>query len=315
MIRIVFMGTPSFSCGILQGLLDNSYNIVGCVSQMDKPVGRKQIMSAPPVKELANKYNIPVIQPYKLKEDYQAILDLKPDLIITCAYGQMIPKEVLTYPKYGCINVHASLLPKYRGGAPIHYAIINGDKKAGVTIMEMVQKMDAGDMLGQSSIDVNEEMTTEDLFNQLMIVGRDLLIEILPSYLKGDIKKVKQDEEKVSFAYNITKEQEYIDFYRDVVDVHNYIRGLLSWPVGHILIDDIKIKIHHASYLIDDSAEPGKVYGLENNTLKIGAINGYILISQLQVSGKNKQNAKEFFNGYQSKVLNKYVRRKEDVNQ
>lgn len=314
-LRVVFMGTPNFSCGILKSLYDNNYKIVGCVSQMDKPVGRKQILTSPPLKMMAESYNIPVLQPQSIRSEYEAILALKPDLIITCAYGQLIPKAILEYPKFGCINVHASLLPKYRGGAPIHYAIMNGEKEAGVTIMKMVSKMDAGDMLVQKSLQVEITDTTEILFERLMLLGQTLLIDMLPDYIKGIIVPIAQNEEEATFAYNITKQQEYIDFYQDVEVVYNHIRGLISWPVGYIIIDDLKIKLHQVSFQRRATTKVGQVVGLIDDALAIEAMDGLILIFELQVAGKMKQTAKSFYNGYQSKIENKLVRRKSDVNQ
>ncbi|MFI3284493.1 MAG: methionyl-tRNA formyltransferase [Erysipelotrichaceae bacterium] len=306
-IRIIFMGTPDFACGILKTLVENHYSVVACVTKEDKPVGRKQVMSSPAVKTLANEYNIPVLQPVSIKSEYQAILDYQPDLIITCAYGQIIPQVILDYPKYKCVNVHASLLPKYRGGAPIHYAVINGDEEAGITIMNMVAKMDAGDILAQKAIDVDLYDTTAMLFDKLMVVGCDLLMECLDDYIDGKLTPIVQDESKVSYAYNISKEMEWIDFYRDVMVVYNHIRGLISWPVGYMMIDTLKIKLHEVDFVLDKNAVAGKVMGLDSQGLCIGCENGYIVIKSLQVAGKSKQSAKEFMNGYQNKIMNAYV--------
>jgi methionyl-tRNA formyltransferase len=182
-MRIVFMGTPDFAVNVLQGLIDN-YEVVLVVSQPDKLVGRHKVLTNTPIKELALKYNIPVFQPEKIRVDYNSIIEMKPDLIVTCAYGQIIPKELLDYPKYGCINVHASLLPKYRGGAPIHKAIINGDKTTGVTIMYMDVKMDNGDIISQREIAIHDSDNLESLYDKLSLLGKDLLLEVLPSINK-----------------------------------------------------------------------------------------------------------------------------------
>ena len=303
-LRIVFMGTPEFSMCVLNKLIEEKYNIVGCVTQTDKPVGRKKIMTMSPVKTLALKNHINVLQPKNIKEEYQMVLDLKPDLIITCAYGQIIPKVILDYPKYECINVHASLLPKYRGGAPIHHAIINGEKQTGITIMKMVSKMDAGDTLISKAIDIDINDTTASLFDKLMVVASELLVDSLPAYLNGSLKPNKQDESLVSYAYNIARSDEYINFNRDVLVVYNHIRGLISWPIGNSLINGLRIKFYDVEYEVDNSSIPLKVYGLKEGKLKIGTIGGFIYINILQVAGKKKQSASEFYNGYKNKLEN-----------
>ena len=301
-IRIIFMGTPKFSCSVLNMLIDNHFNVVAVVTQPDKCVGRKKVLQASPIKELANKHNIDVIQPINIKENACEVLEYKPDLVITCAYGQIIAKSILEYPKYKCINVHASLLPKYRGGAPIHHAIINGEKETGITIMHMIDKMDAGDILVQKSIPIEKEDTTNSMFDKLSLLGSELLLEILPDYINGLIKPIEQDVSKVTYAYNISRDDEYINFNRDVIKVYNNIRGLISWPVGYSIINNMKIKIHQADYILGDNSIPSKVYGYENDGIKVGAINGYIIIKQLQLAGKNVVKAREFYNGYSSRM-------------
>ena len=210
--RIVFMGTKEFSEVVLSSLIENNYNIVLVVSQKDKEKTRKGTLIPTNTKALAEKHNIKVFQPDKIKEDYQTIIDTKPDLIITCAYGQFIPKEVLDLPKYGSINVHASLLPKYRGGAPIQRALINGDKTTGITIMYMDAKMDTGDIISSAKLNIEEEDTSDSLFEKLSHLGASLLEETLPSIINRTNKKEKQNEEEATYAYNITKEEELINF-------------------------------------------------------------------------------------------------------
>ena len=305
-IRIIYMGTPTFASNILNTLINHKYNIVCVVTQPDKPVGRKRILEPSAVKILALENDIPVLQPSNIKTDFQDILDFKPDLIITCAYGQIIPEKLLDFPKYKCINIHASLLPKYRGGAPIHYSIINGDDKTGVTLMNMVKKMDAGDILVQEEILIDINDTTESLFEKLSILGSNMIIDNLDNYIKGEIIPTVQDESKVSYAYNISREQEYIDFNRDVLVVYNHIRGLISWPIGYSIINEIKIKFYDVTFTRDSNSIPCKVYGLENDMLKVGCINGFIFIKKLQVAGKNVLDAKLFYNGYKIKVEGLY---------
>ena len=200
-VKVVFMGTPDFSVPVLEGLIEN-YQVIGIVTQPDRKVGRRQEVVFSPVKEVALKHNIPVFQPEKIRSDYTDILALEPDIIITCAYGQIIPKEILEYPKYGCINVHASLLPKLRGGAPIHHAIIDGYDKTGITIMYMDEAMDSGDIISQRETKILDLDTVESLHDRLSSLGRELLLDTLPSILDGSAKRVKQDADSVTYAYN-----------------------------------------------------------------------------------------------------------------
>ena len=184
-MKIVFMGTPDFAVNVLQGLIDNNYDVVGVVSQPDKEVGRKRILTPTPVKEVALKYNIPVFQPVKIRKEFDDILALEPDMIVTCAYGQIIPKEILDYPRLGCINVHGSLLPKLRGGAPIHHAIMDGLDETGITIMYMDVSMDSGDIISQRSIPITDSDNVGILWDKLSLLGRDLLLDTLPSIIDG----------------------------------------------------------------------------------------------------------------------------------
>ena len=209
MLKIVFMGTPKFAVPILEGLIEN-YKVVGVVSQPDKEVGRNHKLQKTPIKELAESYDIPVFQPEKIKNDNEQIKTWKPDLIVTCAYGQIIPDEILTCAKYGAINVHASLLPKLRGGAPIHKAIMYGYPETGITIMRMVKKMDAGDILTQKSIIITQDDNLESLSDRLSKIGKELLLDTIPDLIAGKIKTIPQDESEVTYAYNVTRETIYI---------------------------------------------------------------------------------------------------------
>ena len=294
-MRIVFMGTPNFSVPILEELIKN-YEVVLVVTQPDKEVGRKRILTPSPIKEVAIKNNIEVFQPVRIKEDYQKILDAKPDIIVTAAYGQIIPKEVLDYPKYKCVNVHASLLPKYRGGAPIHWAIINGDEYAGVTIMYMAPKMDAGDIISQDKLLIGSDNTTE-LTNRLSILGRDLLIKTLPLIFSGNINPIKQNDSEVTFAYNISKEDEKINFNNTCIMVYNQIRGLSLVPGGYAIYNDKKVKIYDSTYEIKEiNGEIGEIVDT-NKRLGIKVKNGVIYPLTIQLEGKNKMSIKDFYNG------------------
>lgn len=304
--RIIFMGTPDFACGILDTLVQMNQNVVAVVSQPDKRIGRKQVIQKTPVKLRAESYGIPVVQPFNIKVDYQEVLEYKPDLIVTCAYGQIVPEAILNFPKYKCINVHASLLPRYRGGAPIHWAVINGEEETGITIMYMAKKMDAGDILSQSSVQIDCEDTTSDMYNKLEVVGKKLLEETLPKLISGQIVSTVQDESLVTYAWNITKEQEFISFNRPVKDVYNHIRGLISWPVGYGIVEGKKIKFHKISMEETSSQDyPGKIIELCDKGLSVACPDGFIFISELQVEGKTKTNAKEFYNGLGQKLIGK----------
>ncbi len=303
-LRIVFMGTPEFSVPVLEVLIEN-YQVVGVVTQPDKEVGRHHEIKPTPVKEVALKNNILVLQPQRIKKEYQEILDLKADLIVTCAYGQMIPKEILEAPKYGCINVHASLLPKLRGGAPIHRAIINNETRTGITIMYMVEKMDAGDILAQEETPILKEDNVGILHDRLSKMGAKLLIETIPDLINGKIKPIPQNEEEVTYAWNIKREEEKIDFNQRTIDIYNQIRGLNPWPGGYALLDGKVVKIYEARisdsfFTTKKNGEIGKVY---EDGIGVSTKDGEIIITKLQPSGKRKMLAKEYLNGVHEEDL------------
>ena len=298
-IRVLFIGTPEFACPILQTLYDGKYNLVAVVSQPDKPVGRKHIIEKTPIHALADELGIPVVQPNKLKEEYASVLAYEPDLIITCAYGQMIPEEVLQYPKYGCLNIHPSLLPKYRGGAPVHRAVWAGDKETGVCLMEMVKAMDAGKVYAKTIVPIAPNDTTSSLNVKLEAVASQLLKEQLPLYLKGELPGVEQDEEGVVIARNISKEEEQVHFsLESAQEAYNHIRALLDWPVAYGMIEGKRIKFYESHLVLEENTfEPGFVVGLEEESLKIALRGGYLYVDVLQPEGKQKMAAKDFMNG------------------
>lgn len=300
-MNIVYMGTPEFSVGPLRELI-KKYNISLVVTQPDRKVGRKQEIKFSPVKEFALENNIEVFQPEKIRKEYQYILDKKPDLIITCAYGQIIPKEILDYPKYKCINIHASLLPKYRGGAPIHHAIINGDEYTGITIMYMDEAMDSGDILYQEKIKIEENDNVGTMFNKLSDLGSKMIIDFLPKFLNGEITPIKQNVDEVTYAYNISKEDEKIDFNNNSKDVFNKIRGLNPFPVSYALLDDKRVKLY-ASRIgsSDKNGEIGEIIHIYEDGIGIRTKDGEIIITELQFEGKKKTLAKEYINGLQNK--------------
>ena len=283
--KIVFMGTASFSKEVLVNLLENDYNIIGVVTQPDRYVGRKKVLTMPEVKEVALEYNIPVFQPANIKNDYQSIIDLQPDLIITAAYGQLVPAALLEAPKLGCINVHASLLPKYRGGAPVHYAIINGETTTGVTIMYMVKKMDAGNIISQQEIAIGDK-------------------ETLPDIIAGTNQSIVQDESLVTYAPTISREEEKLDFNLSAKQVYNKVRGLNPWPGAFTTYQGKNVKIwagdihdcpnakkHH------EHQENGTIVKIFKDAIGVKTGDGIYLITELQIAGKKRMLVKDYLNG------------------
>lgn len=303
-IKVVFMGTPDFAVPVLEGLIEN-YEVVGVVSQPDKRVGRKQELVNTPIKEVALKHNILVFQPEKIKEDYEDILKLNPDIIVTCAYGQIIPSTILDYPRLGCINVHASLLPKLRGGAPIHKAIIDGYSKTGITIMYMDKKMDNGDIISTSETEILDSDNLESLHDRLSIMGRDLLLETMPSIINGTNKRIKQNEEEVTYAYNIKREEEHIDLSKTRREVFNQIRGLSPVPGANLLVDGDEFKIYRAeiSERKFTNKEIGEVTGLYKEGIGVMTQDGEIILTDIKPFGKKRMSASSYINGLRDKSL------------
>lgn len=297
-LKVVFMGTPEFSVPVLEGLIENC-NVIGVVTQPDKKVGRKQEIKFSPIKEIALIHNIKVLQPEKIKIDYQEIIDLKPDIIITCAYGQIIPEELLNFPKYKCINVHASLLPKLRGGAPIHKSIIYGYEKTGITIMYMAKTMDSGDIITQSEIKIENHFNTGIIHDKLSIMGKELLLKMLPDIINNNIKPIKQNEEEVTFAYNISKEEEIIDFNKTTKEVFNQIRGLSPFPGAYSILDDKVIKIYESRIGSLKSKTPGEIISIYKDGIGISTKDGEIIIIQIKPFGKKLMSVKDYLNGIQ----------------
>lgn len=303
-VSIVFMGTPEFAVPILEGLIDN-YKVKAVVTQPDKPVGRDGIIRKSPIKEVAEKNMILVLQPENLKEEWQLVTDLKPTLIVTCAYGQIVPRELLVYPEYGCINVHASLLPKLRGGAPIHRAIINGDKETGITIMHMNPRLDEGDMISQTKIEIEETDTASTLHDKLSILGRNLLLETLPSIIDGTAKRIPQNNDEATYAFNIKPEDEKIDFSKTKRQIYNQVRGLNSWPGAYTLLKGKRMKIYSCRLTdnVYSNRFDGEIVALYKDGIGVKVSNGEIIITELQLEGKKKMNAEDFLNGFQNKEV------------
>lgn len=306
MTSLVFMGTPEFSVPILTMLHEEGYSILAVVTQPDRPVGRKKVLTPTPVKKEALRLGLPVIQPEKLKDSPQLdeILSLQPDLVVTAAFGQLLPKEILEAPKYGCLNVHASLLPAYRGGAPIHQAVIDGQTETGVTIMYMAQKLDAGDIISQKSIPIEQSDTTGDLFEKLSVVGRDLLKETLPTIINGSNARIVQDESLVTFARNISREQERIDWKQSAQDIYNLVRGLNPWPVAYTTLKQENVKIWWGQPSQQTYSQPvGTVVELKVDRVIVQTGDKQAFeITELQPAGKKKMSAEEFLRGTGSKL-------------
>ncbi|MCO4587240.1 methionyl-tRNA formyltransferase [Streptococcus infantarius subsp. infantarius] len=303
MTKLIFMGTPDFAATVLEGLLDDAnYDVLAVVTQPDRAVGRKKEIKMTPVKEIALAHNLPVYQPEKMSgsDEMAELMTLGADGIVTAAFGQFLPIKLLDSVDFA-VNVHASLLPKYRGGAPIHYAIINGDKEAGVTIMEMVKKMDAGDMIAKASTPITDEDNVGTMFEKLAVIGRDLLLKTLPDYIAGNIKPELQDESKATFSPNITSEEERIDWNKSAREVFNHIRGLYPWPVAHTLLDGKRFKIYEAS-LAEGQGQPGQIIEKGKKTLVVATGDGAISLKTVQPAGKPRMSVVDFLNGVGRKL-------------
>jgi len=300
------MGTPEFSVPILNSLIKQT-SVIAVVTQPDKKVGRKQIISQSPIKKLALENKIEVIQPEKIKDNAEFIRrvnDLNPDLIVVAAYGLILPKEILDIPKYKVINVHASLLPKYRGASPIQAAILNGDKETGITIMLVNEKMDEGDILSQETITITNNDDFKTLHDKLSILGAKLLLETLPKWLNKEIKPQKQDEAQASYCKLITKEDGKIDLYTSPIEIERRVRALNPWPGTWLNWNGKKLKLLKVKWLNSNSKhEIGEVYKT-NKGLAVECIEDALEILELQLEGKKPMAGKEFLNGYPSIIGN-----------
>jgi len=301
------MGTPAFSVPILEGLLEEGYEVVAVVTQPDRPVGRKKIITPTPVKEAAVKHGLLVLQPEKISgsEEMEKIIALQPDVIITAAFGQFLPEKLLQAPVHGAINVHASLLPKYRGGAPVHYSIINGEKETGVTIMEMIKKMDAGGIYAQESLPITKQDDVGTMFEKLSALGKQLLLKTLPDILNGNLSPRPQDESKVTFSPNITREQEAIDWNKTAEEIDNQVRGMRPWPIAFTTYEQTRWKLLNVEALAEKTtAEPGTIIKKDKKNLWIACGKQTVLaIKELQPAGKGKQAVNEFLNGSGQQVM------------
>ncbi len=303
-LKVVFMGTPEFAVPIVK-LLNDNYEVVGVVTQPDKMVGRKKIMTPPPVKVVSEELGIKVFQPRHIKEEYQPILDLKPDLIVTCAYGQILPEEILNYPKYGCINVHASLLPKLRGGAPIHHAIIDGYKETGITIMYMSKKMDQGDILTQVKTEIKDDDTLGTLQYKLSEMAKDLLKATIPLLIDKKIVPLKQKEEEATYGYNISREEEKIDFNKTCEEVDRQVRGLNPVPACYTTLDSKRLKVYDVRFgdKYYPNTENGTIVNFHHDGFSVVCGGKELVITDLALEGKRRCAAKDFLNGVSKEEL------------
>ncbi|NOV03260.1 methionyl-tRNA formyltransferase [Paenibacillus sp. LMG 31457] len=302
------MGTPDFAVPSLQALLEEGYNVTTVVTQPDRPKGRKRVLTPPPVKVEAEKHGIPVLQPEKLRQadSVELLRELKPDLIVTAAYGQILPKAVLDLPKHGCINIHASLLPKYRGGAPIHHAVIRGEATTGVTIMYMAVGLDTGDMIASVELPIEDTDTTGTLFEKLSIAGSELLKRILPDLLAGRITAVPQNEADAIYSPNIRREDELIDWSRSAVDIWNQVRGLNPFPGAYTLWNGEVMKVWGSANpkgtKSSSAAEvpvPGTVLGSSEHGIEVMTGEGTLWLTDIQPAGKKAMPVSEFIRGVQ----------------
>ena len=298
-MRTVFMGTPDFSVPCLQKLIDMGQEVTGVFTQPDKPKGRHGILTPPPVKELALEHNIPVYQPVKMKDGtaLEMLKEADPELVIVVAYGKILPKEILEFPKYGCINIHASLLPLLRGAAPIQWAILNGFEKTGVTSMQMDEGLDTGDMLLSSEVEITENMNAEELHDILSSLGADVMEETIKALEKGELHPVQQNHSKFTYASMLSKELSPIDWTKSAREVHNHIRGLYSWPCATAVLDGKTVKIHRSVLSDRTGSYPGEIV-CRDNCLTVCCGDGKCIdILELQAENKRAMPVSDYLRG------------------
>ena len=301
--KIIFMGTPEISSKVLEGLILDGYNIIAVIAQPDRPVGRKKILMPVPTKVVAEKYNIPVYQPVKIRKEYEFVNDLHPDLILTLAYGQIVPQGLLDIPTFGAINLHGSLLPKYRGAAPIQYALLNNDKVTGMTLMRMTKEMDAGEMYAKKEIAIDEEDNSTSLFIKMGDLALELAKESLPLFLEGKLEGIPQDESQVTFAPSIKPEEEKIDLNKTKEQIFGQIRALSETPGAYLYLNELKLKIYKAKIVSDEIlGEAGTIVKADKGGLYLQTVTGIIALLDLQKEGKNRMDYKSFINGNQNLV-------------
>ena len=304
-LKVIFMGTPEFSLNVLDMLIKNT-NVIVVVTQPDKIVGKNKEKSFTPIKKLAIENNILVLQPEKIRKEYEEVINLKPDIIVTCAYGQIIPEIILSCPRLGCINVHASLLPKLRGGSPLHHAIIDGYNKTGVTIMYMDKGMDTGDIITQEEIDILKTDTVGSIHDKLSVMGSELLLKTLPSIINGTNSRIKQNDSEATYCHNITHEEEIIDFNKDTVTIFNQVRGMNPYPVAYFTLNNLVYKVYEVDYEITDKYSNkvnGEIVIQDKNNLVIRVSDGLIYLKKIKREGKKLMNINDYLNGEKENLL------------
>ncbi len=298
-MKLVFMGTPEFAVSPLQGLLENGYEVAAVFTQPDKPKGRGHQLAFPPVKEIALQHNIPVYQPTGLKDEaIQATLrEINPDLIVVVAYGKILPLEILELPRYGCINVHASLLPKYRGAGPIQWAIINGETETGVTTMYMAQGLDTGDMILKKSIPIGANETADELHDRLAVLGREVLLETIPLLVTSKAPRIPQNDAESCYAPMLSKELSALDLTRPAQEIHNRVRGLSSWPAAYLTLNGKKIKVYRSELMPQFGGKPGCL--LDSKRFIVGCGDHQaIAFTEVQCEGAKRMDDAAFLRGH-----------------
>ena len=300
------MGTPDFAGEALKALINSKHQVAAVFTQPDKPKGRGNKLTPPPVKEVALENEIPVFQPQRIRdaESLQILKDIQPDIIVVAAYGKILPREILDLPLYGCVNIHASVLPKYRGAAPIHWAVVNGEKETGITIMQMDTGMDTGDILLVEKIEISASADTGEIFQKLAVTGSSLIIKALEKIEKGELNPIKQEESEATYAPVLTKEDELLEWNMKAEDVFNKIRGMNPWPGVYTFFRGERLKIQKSNLLDIEqlsSAEPGEITDFLPEGIVIAAAKGFVALEVIQPAGKKQMNHKDFINGYKVK--------------
>lgn len=300
-MNIIFMGTPDFAIPALKALIDSEHSVSAVFTQPDKPKGRGHKMTPPPVKVLAEEHGVTVYQPDSLKKDadeyIKIIKDINPDIIIVAAYGKILPKEVLDIPRLGCVNIHGSLLPKYRGAAPIQWAVLDGEKETGITTMLMNEGLDTGDILLVEKTEIGENETAAELFNRLAVMGAELLIKTIKALKNGKITPQKQDDSKATYASMLSKDLSKLDFYKPVREVHKKICGLSDWPCAVTSIDGKRLKVYHSEIVSDTrpDAVPGEVLNEKNFT--VACKDGSLRFVEVQAEGSKRMKSEDYLRG------------------
>lgn len=308
-MRIIFMGTPDFAVPSLKALVENQYHVICAVTQKDRPKGRGYKVVPPPVKEYALSQGIPVLQPERLSkepETIEKIREMNPDLIVTCAFGQILPDSLLAIPRLGTVNVHGSLLPKYRGAAPIQWAVIKGETKTGITTMLTDSGLDTGDILLKSEMDIPNDMTAGELYDRMSLLGAETLIQTLRKLEEGTLKPVPQDDSQATLAPRITKEMGRIDWSSSARDIHNLIRGMTPWPGAYAFLEGKKVRIWRSAVAEDfdmpAGAPPGTIIGLDRESMTVSTGNGAVRILDIQVESSKRMTPYQYGLGHPLKI-------------